>query len=189
VLPGAASLPNWDRLFDFAVGQEGHFTTEQAALAGYSPQLLQKYLKNGRITRVRRGVYRVVHFPAGDHEDLAALWLWSEQQGIFSHETALTLHQLSDVLPGRVHLTLPAAWSRRRLRVPKGVVVHHADLAKDERVLVGAIPVTAPLRTLLDCAEAHVSPELMAVAVRQARVRGMILRSDLKAIRARERAA
>jgi len=68
-------------------------------------------------------------------------------------------------------------------------VVHHADLAKDEQVLVGAIPVTAPLRTLLDCAEAHVSPELMAVAVRQARARGMIRSNDLKAIRARERAA
>lgn len=32
------SVPNWDALFEFAVGQEGYFTTEQAAKAGYSPQ-------------------------------------------------------------------------------------------------------------------------------------------------------
>ena len=83
--------PSWDRLFDFAVGQEGHFTTKQAAEAGYSPQLLFKYLKNGRIIRVRRGVYRIVHFPAAEHEDLATLWLWSDQAGVFSHETALML--------------------------------------------------------------------------------------------------
>jgi hypothetical protein len=44
------TAPNWDRLFESAVGQEGHFTTKQAAEAGYSPQLLIKYLKNGRIT-------------------------------------------------------------------------------------------------------------------------------------------
>ena len=91
-----------------AVGQEGHFTTKQAALAGYSPQLLLKYLRNGRITRVRRGVYRMVHFPAGEHEDLATLWLWSEQMGVFSHETALMRHDLSDALPRKVHLTVPA---------------------------------------------------------------------------------
>jgi predicted transcriptional regulator of viral defense system len=107
-----------------AVGQEGHFTTQQAAGAGYSPQLLQKYLRNGRVIRVRRGVYRIVHYPAGQHEDLVALWLWSGQPGVFSHETALMLHDLSDALPSKAHLTLPSDWRTRRLRVPKGVVLH-----------------------------------------------------------------
>ena len=49
-------------------------TARQAAVAGYSPQLLRKYLGNGRVARVRRGVYRIVHFPASDHEDLVMLW-------------------------------------------------------------------------------------------------------------------
>jgi predicted transcriptional regulator of viral defense system len=62
------------------------------------------------------------------------IWLWSERVGVFSHETALGLHELSDVLPARIHLTLPAKWRRRRLRVPKGVVVHHADVDRRERV-------------------------------------------------------
>ncbi len=44
---------------------------------------------------MRRGVYRLVHFPVGDHEDLTAVWLWSEREGVFSHETALALHDLS----------------------------------------------------------------------------------------------
>lgn len=189
VPPRPESAPSWDRLFDFAVGQEGHFTTQQAALAGYSPQLLLKYLKNGRVTRVRRGIYRIVHFPASEHEDLAAVWLWSDQEGVFSHETALMLHELSDALPRRVHLTLPSAWSRRRFRVPKGVVLHHGDVGKNERVSIGAIPVTNARRTLLDCVEAHVSPELIAAAVQQARKRGLIGQNDVKTIRARGRAA
>jgi len=183
------SAPNWDRLFDFAVGQEGQFTTRQAAVAGYSPQLLAKYLNNGRIVRVRRGVYRIVHFPAGEHEDLATIWLWSEREGVFSHETALMLHSLSDALPRKVHLTLPMAWAKRRLRVPKDVLVHFADVPKSDRVEVGSLPITNVHRTLLDCVDAHVSPELIEAAVRQARQRGLLDRHQIRAIRARGRAA
>jgi predicted transcriptional regulator of viral defense system len=183
------SAPNWDRLFDFAVGQEGQFTTRQAAFAGYSPQLLAKYLKNGRVTRVRRGVYRIVHFPAGEHEDLATIWLWSERAGVFSHETALMLHNLSDALPRKVHLTLPTAWAKRRLRLPKGVLVHFADVPKSDRADVGLLPITNVLRTLLDCVDAHVSPELVEAAFRQERKRDLLDKRQLSAIRARRSAA
>ena len=183
------TAPNWDRLFESAVGQEGHFTTKQAAEAGYSPQLLIKYLKNGRITRVRRSVYRIVHFPAGEQEDLAAISLWSEKAGVFSHETALMLHNLSDALPRKVNLTLPADWAKRRLRVPKGVLLHHADVPKSQRVDIGAIPVTSVFRTIRDCVDSHVSPELIEGATRRALARGLIGKDEVKAIRARRRTA
>jgi predicted transcriptional regulator of viral defense system len=181
--------PSWDRLFEFAVGQDGHFTTKQAALAGYSPQLLLKYLKNGRIIRVLRGIYRIVHFPAGDHEDLTTIWLWSEQKGVVSHETALMLHDLSDALPRKAHLTVPASWAKRRLRVPTGVALYHDDVPKQERVELGAIPMTNVRRTLIDCANAHVSGELIEAALRQALARGFIDRQDVKLIQARARVA
>ncbi len=187
--PPSPSGPSWDRLFEYALGQEGLFTTKQAAEAGYSPQLLQKYLHNGRISRVRRSVYRIVHFPAAEHEDLAMLWLWSDHAGVFSHETALMLHDLSDVLPRKVYLTLPLEWQLKRLRVPKGVVLHYADLSQGERAVLGAIPVTNVRRTLLDCARSHVSPELVKAAVRQARARGLVDPVAVKAIRKLERAS
>ena len=179
-----AESPSWDDLFEVASGQEGLFTTAQAADAGYSPQLLQKHLHGGRIRRVRRGVYRLVHFPPGEHEDLVAVWLWSESAGVFSHETALALHGLSDALPSRVHLTVPADWSRRRLRVPRGVVLHHADVPKSDRGWVGSLPVTAPFRTLADSAAAGVAPDLMQQARDQAVTRGLVTRADVAAIAA-----
>ena len=43
--------PDWELLYNTAASQEGHFTTAQAAAAGYSPQLLAKYLKSRRILR------------------------------------------------------------------------------------------------------------------------------------------
>jgi len=171
--------PDWAHLFKTAAGQEGLFTTQQAAQAGYSPQLLVHYVHTGRVVRVRRGIYRLVHFPAGEHEELVALWLWSERVGVISHQTALALHGLSDVLPAQVHLTLPTAWRQRRFRVPVNVVLHHADVPPGDRAWFGAAPATSPRRSLSDCARAGLSPELLRQAARQALRRGLVTMAEL----------
>ena len=179
-----ARSPDWDHLFEIAAAQDGLFTTRQAAAAGYSPQLLAHHLGSGRMVRVRRGVYRLVHFPAGDHEDLTVAWLWSEQEGVFSHQTALALHDLSDVLPSQVHLTLPSAWHKRRLRFPDGMVVHFGDIADGERRWFGPVPATTPLRTLEDCAAERLPPELLRSAALAAFHRGLVARDELTAVEA-----
>lgn len=155
------------------------FTTQQAAEVGFSPQLLTYHVRAGRIVRVWRGVYRLVHFPPGGHEDLIAVWLWSEQQGVFSHQTALALHGLSDVLPSKIHLTLPAPWRQRRFQAPPGVVLHHADIPESARAWCEAVPVTSPRRTLTDCAGAHLSSELLEQAIGQALARGLVTIADV----------
>ena len=169
----APRQPSWDDLYETAAGLEGHFTAAQAAEAGYSSQLLAYYLRRGKILRVCRGVYRLRHFPPGETEDLVVLWLWSEQRGVFSHETALALHRLSDVLPERRHLTLPESWRGRRLRRPDGSELHFAELSKEDRTWVGSVPVTTPARTLVDCAKAAVAPDLVAQALAQGTRRGL----------------
>jgi predicted transcriptional regulator of viral defense system len=146
---------------------------------GFSSQLLLKHIHAGRVMRVRRGVYRLVHFPAGDHEDLVVVWLWSEKQGVFSHQTALGLHGLSDVLPAKAHLSLPSAWRTRRLRVPHDVVLHHGEVPRRERVWFGAVPATSALRTLNDCAHEQLSPELLRQASWEALRRGLVMKNDL----------
>ena len=72
--------PDWNRLFETAAAQSGYFTTKQADEAGYSTHLLHKYIRAGRVTRFQRGIYRLVHFPIGEHEELVTAWLWSEQE-------------------------------------------------------------------------------------------------------------
>jgi predicted transcriptional regulator of viral defense system len=174
-----AKRPNWDRLFETAAGQSGYVTTKQAAEAGYSTHLLRKHIHAGRVARAQRGIYRLVHFPVGEHEELVTVWLWSEQAGVFSHETALALHGLSDVLPAHVHLTLPEAWRSRRLRVPPGVVLHHADVPPEARAWFGPVPTTNVPRTLCDCATSGLSPEPLRQAAQQALRRGLVTRSEL----------
>lgn len=174
-----ASRPSWDRLYDVAAAQAGLFTTWQAAEAGYSPPLVVHHVRRGRFARARRGVYRLVHFPASEHEELVTAWLWSEQAGVFSHDTALSLHGLSDALPANLHLTLPLAWRRRRLRRPALVTLHHADLAPADRTWFGPVPITSVARTLHDCATAALAPDLLRQAAQQALRRGLVVRQDL----------
>jgi predicted transcriptional regulator of viral defense system len=174
-----ASKPDWDRLFETAGAQSGYFTTSQAADAGYSTQLLLKHVRAGRVARTRRGIYRLVHFPAGEHDELVIAWLWSDRAGVISHQTALALHGLSDALPAHVHLTLPSAWRRRRFRVPADVVLHHADVSPEDRTWFGAVPTTNPRRSLNDCAREGLSPELLRQAAQQALRRGLVAKAEL----------
>ena len=178
-MDGSTRKPNWDLLFETASAQEGYFTTRQAAEVGFSSQLLLKHIRAGRVTRTRRGIYRLVHFPAGEHEELVVAWLWSDRAGIVSHQTALSLHGLSDVLPAHVHLTLPHAWRSRRFRIPDGVVLHHTDLSSEDRAWFGAVPTTNPRRTLNDCAHEDLPPDLLRQAAQQAVRRGLVSRAEI----------
>lgn len=169
----------WASLFKVAAAQEGLFSAAQAKDAGCSQQLLGRYLATGKIERVQRAIYRVALFPRGENEDLIALWLWSKTEGVFSHESALFLHQLSDVLPARAHLTLPKAWAHRTVKHPPGVVVFYDDLPDEDRTWHGPVPVTTVRRTLADCLHADVSAELVAQASRQAAERGLISSAEV----------
>jgi predicted transcriptional regulator of viral defense system len=175
--------PTWQALYDVATSQEGLFTTRQAAAAGYSPPLLAHHLKAGRIARIRRGIYRLVHFPSGDQEEFVTAWLWTEATGVLSHQTALSLHSLSDALPAQIHITLPLNWRHRRFRVPQDIVLHHSDVPPKDRAWVGAVPVTSIGRTLNDCARTGLSPDLLRQATRQAIARGLVRKAELTEVR------
>jgi len=179
--------PSWDALYATAELQAGYFTTAQGAEAGYSPQLLYKHLKAGRIRRIRRGIYRLVHFPMSDEEELVDCWLWAEQTGVFSHETALFYHDLSDILPNHMYLTVPEAWRVRRLRVPEGLVLRYGHVPDADRTWLGPVPITKPTRAIRDVIDTQLSPEHIERAIGDARHRGLISRDEASQLEARLR--
>lgn len=63
--------------------------------------------------------------------------------GVFSHETALQVHGLSDVLPAQLHLSVPPGWRSRRLRVPSAVTLHHSELGPADTAWRGAVNTAA----------------------------------------------
>ena len=177
-----ATVPDQNRLFEIAASQQGLFTVPQAAEAGYSSHLLLYHARAGNLQRVQRGIYRLARFPAGEHEDLVSLWLWSRRQGVFSHVTALSLHGLSDAMPASVDMTLQLAARGRRQIVPDKLRLHFADLAQSERAWVGTVPVTSALRTIADCVSSHVAADLVQQAASQAVARGLAAPDAVRAI-------
>src|SRR5262249_2205752 len=162
-----------------AAPQGGYFTRAQAAEAGYSPPLLEYYIHEGRIERTGRAIFRLSHFPPGDHEDLVIAWLWSERFGTFSHETALMLHELSDALPANNRLPVPWVWVRGGPRAPAGVVLHYDDISPAEKTWKGPVPLTNALRSILDCSRASVPPTIVKQAIEQGLGRGFFTRTQL----------
>lgn len=168
------SVERWTQLYEAAASQAGYFTTGQASDSGFTLQLLEHHCSSGKIQRIRRGVYRLTHFPASDLEDLVVLWLWSEMKGVFSHGTALDLWGLTDYLPMVYFMTLPLSWKKRRLRVPGSVELFYDDLDASEISWHGPIPITTAKRTLQDCADAGIAFEWLKAARQKAAQRGLI---------------
>ena len=161
------SGPDWPAVRELAAGQAGHFTAAQAATCGFSEQNLSKHAAAGNLERPHRGIYRLAHFPPSDNEDLVVAWLWSGEETVVSHESALQLHDLSDAMPARIHLTVPAAQRSRRRVVPPLYRLHFANVRPDERTWIGPVPVTTPEKTVRDVAAAHGDAALVAQAIEQ----------------------
>lgn len=172
-------IQRWNNLYDIAAEQAGHFTAMQAKEAGFSLPLLEHHCQTGRIFRVQRSIYRVRHYPPDDHEDLVVLWLWSGQQGCFSHGTALALHDLSDYLPTHTDMTVPANWKGRRLQLAANLKLHCQDLEPSEKNRFGCFQITTVVRTLVDCARVGLSPEWLEQAQDLAHRRGLLPASEL----------
>jgi predicted transcriptional regulator of viral defense system len=166
--------------------QSGYFTADQARKHGVSRQLLNHHLRQGRFERVRRGLYRVLGFPSSQYDDIREKWMAvGADKAVLSHESALSLLELSDNVPDKVHLLVPRR--SRGLRRPPGVVIHtRPDDEKVSTVWRDAMPVTAPARTLVDVA-AKLQPEQAAMATQQALRLGLLTRRQLEQEAARQR--
>mgnify|MGYP003381874220 CR=1 FL=1 len=174
-------------LASVANSQGGYFTSKQAAGAGYSYQALQHHVAVGNFQRVEHGLYRLPSVPHDEHDDLIRLTLWSrnqqdEPQAVISHETALGIHELTALLPDRIHLTVP---KRFRKEVPEVCVVHKAELADDEIEERVGFRVTTPLRTLADAVQSGVSSEQLEQGLKDALDRGVVSRAQLSSAKRR----
>lgn len=161
--------------------QGGYFTAKQARQVGYGYRHLDYHETAGNFERVGHGLYRLPEIPRTDHDDLIRLSLWSrnqrdDPQAVVSHASALVLHELSDLLPSAIHLTVPPGY---RKPSPAGCVLHKATLVSGDIEERAGFRVTTPLRTLLDAAADGVSQEELDKAVADALARGLVRRKVL----------
>lgn len=158
-----------------AYSQDGYFTSRQAGGHGFSAQLLAHHVRSGRYERVRRGLYRLRDYPGSAHEEVREKWLAvGAERAVVSHESALELHRLSDVLPSTVHLLVSR--DDRGFKPPRGVILHTTTrpLGAAEVVTREGIRATAPARSIVDAASAGTAPEQIETAIEQALDEGLV---------------
>ena len=160
------------------------FTTKQATRAGFTEPTHRYHVRAGNWIREHRGIYRIANFPTTDRPDLMLWYLWSQNrleipQGTYSHSTALSLHELSDLMPSKLHMTVPKEF--RRNVIPDILVLHRAELKPGEVQEMHGVRVRRPLRTITDLLQGDgTDRSQLKLALDEALRRGLIVRKEIE---------
>lgn len=173
--------PNHKKLYQIAEQQAGYFAARQAREAGFTRSLLSHYARTGHFERIKRGIYRLGQFPDSPCADLFVAWLQTGPKSVISHESALAVYELADVLPGEIHMLVSRTASRRR----KGIRLHTSRLSADEITRRAGLPVTTVPRTIADAVVSGLAEEQVRQAIREAVRRGLVTPEALLAHAAR----
>jgi predicted transcriptional regulator of viral defense system len=179
---------SYQKLFQTVSLQDGYFTTKQAIDAGYKTNTHSYHIKTGNWIREHRGIYRLKNYPSGERPDLMLWYLWSrnrneEAQGVYSHETALAIHDISDVNPDKLHMTVPKNFRRNSVK-PDIIELHLSSLKSNEVDYIHGVRVTKPLKTIVDIIkDEKLTDDLIKQAVVEATNKGMISKDALEKIK------
>lgn len=167
--------PDFNRLYQIAEAQAGYFTSKQAHEAGYSRERLSDLTAREQFIRFQRGIYRLSHFPASRFEDLFVAFLRTGPDSVISHDSALAVFDLSDVLPAEIHVIMPRTGSRRR----SGIRLHTNKIETDEITRREGLPITSPSRTIADVITNGLGRDLVRQAVDDAIKKGLVTKAQL----------
>ncbi|MDP2957762.1 MAG: type IV toxin-antitoxin system AbiEi family antitoxin domain-containing protein [Longimicrobiales bacterium] len=178
-MPGS----EYEKVTDIAADQFGYVSTSQAAAQGIRRNALRMMATRGVLERVSWGVYRVPTFPPSPLAEYMEASLWpAGVPGVISHESALSIRDLSDVSPPKVHLTVPKAFRVRRT-IPAHLVIHRADLPEEDVTQVEGIPTTTVRRAIEDCHRTHLGPALLRQAIEGGEREGYLKPDEVRELR------
>lgn len=154
----------------------------QLLALGLGPTGITRRQARGALHRERHGVYAVGQPALTIRGRWMAAVLAAGPTAVLSHTTAAALHGLVPTGTGPVHVTSPV----RRARNQRGIRHHLSSLPDDEITTRDRIPVTEPMRTLVDLA-AVLSPHRLQRAADLARIGEQARRRRLEELVARHR--
>jgi very-short-patch-repair endonuclease len=138
-----------DELQDLAARQYSVFSGSQAEACGVSSDALFRAARRGRVIRLHTNVFAFAGAPQTWERSLRAACLAARKGAVASHRAAARVWALVSPADDVVEITVP----RGRLPRLRGVTVHRSkDLVADHTTVRHRIPVTNPLRTMVDLA-------------------------------------
>jgi len=178
-----------DELWDVAVDQYGYVTAFNAHDLGVPVVELGKLASRGKLERVSYGVYRFPEWPVGANDHLMEAVLWTrDRRAALSHDTALSVYELSSINPDRVHLTVtPQSRALQRKQVPGAYVVHFQRLGDDQIDWWEMIPTVTVVTAIEQCIDTRVRADLILQAIATAGQLGRITPETAERLEARLR--
>lgn len=134
-------------VWDLAARQHGVVAHLQLSEMGLSRRAIEHRLAIGRLHRIRRGVYAVGRPQLSARGRWMAAVLSCGLDAVLSYGSAAALWGIG-VERGRIEITVGISSRRRQ----PGVVAHRRILGAADRTTRDGIPVTCPVRTLVDLA-------------------------------------
>jgi hypothetical protein len=154
----------------FLASHHGVISRRDALELGLSADRIDRLVAVGRWAPVHRGVYVRVGETVGPAARLLAACLAAGPTAVASHDSAAWLWGLIPEAPPRPSVTVPLGSSARVVRVKQH---RRNDIDHARVVVLRSIPVTDPLRTLVDLG-ATVDPRALGDAVDVALARKLV---------------
>ncbi|HEV2774246.1 MAG TPA: type IV toxin-antitoxin system AbiEi family antitoxin domain-containing protein, partial [Solirubrobacteraceae bacterium] len=141
-----------------ASAQHGRVARRQLMAAGIDSEQIKRWLADGRLRAVHRGVYALGHNAPSMHAAYLAAVLAGGDGARLSHAPAAHLFELTRAKrPPPPEITVPTLDHRRR----PGIVIHRvARLHPHDATIRDGIPITSVPRVLLDLAPRLAPPDL-----------------------------
>jgi very-short-patch-repair endonuclease len=142
------------RAIDLAIAelagrQYGVVARAQLRTLGLSGDAIDRRVASGRLLNVYRAVYAVGHAVLRTEGHWRAATLAGGSDAVLSHASAAAAWELRPVGSGAIHVTVPGDAGRRRRT---GLRIHRSSTLAGDTTTHRAIPITTPLRTVIDLA-------------------------------------
>jgi very-short-patch-repair endonuclease len=135
--------------YDDARRQHGIVTRDQLHEAGLTNKLIDARCREGELTPVTSGLYRLSGAPTTWHQRIWATLLAAQPGSVVSHRTAARLHNIGSFTTAEIDIVQPG----NPIRVLTDGAAHRSlDLPESHWTLVECLPVTTIERTIFDLA-------------------------------------
>ena len=129
-------MDNYEKILKIMKNNGGYITTKELDSNNINRYFLTKLMDRKQISRISRGYYGLVNYSVDEYYKIISI----SKRAIFSMNTALYLHNLSDRAPLVFDITVPYYYGGS-LRKNKNVNLH---FVKDSILNLGKTEITSP---------------------------------------------
>ena len=132
-----------EKILELIKNNNGLVKTSDVTSNNINKMSLLRLAEKGEIYRVERGLY----IEANKMEDPYYVFQYKCPKAVFSHETALYFHDLTDRTPNELMITIPSKYNSRLLKEKK----YKFSYIKEELYELGKIKVKTPYGNEVYC--------------------------------------